>query len=161
FRLLTRGRRTALPRHQTLGAALDWSYELLTEPQRLTLRHLSVFVGWFTSDSATAVAADGSLAASDVMDCLADLVAKSLVTVDAEGPTAYFRLLDTTRAYAFQKLTETDEAGSVLRSHAAHYRDLFERAEIEWETRPTVDWLADYAPKIDNLRAALNWSFSP
>jgi predicted ATPase/DNA-binding winged helix-turn-helix (wHTH) protein len=161
FRVLTRGRRTALPRHQTLGAALDWSYELLTEPQRVTLRRLGVFTGWFSSESAVAVAGGGVLAPSDVVDCVADLVAKSLVTADTDGPIVYFRLLDTTRAYAFEKLTESNEIEQVSRSHATHYRALFERAESEWETRPTVDWLADYARQIDNLRAALNWAFSP
>ena len=161
FRLLTRGRRTALPRLQTLSAALDWSYELLPKPLRVILRRLSVFAGWFTSESASAVAPGETLAASDVIDCIADLVAKSLVEADVDGPTAYYRLLDTTRAYAFQKLTEAGEVEPVSRSHANHYRALFERAEAEWETRPTADWLADYGRQIDNLRAALDWAFSP
>jgi predicted ATPase len=125
------------------------------------LRRLSVFAGWFTSESASAVASGGTLAASDVIDCIADLIAKSLVAADVDGATAYYRLLDTTRAYAFQKLVEADEVEQVSRSHANHYRALFESAEAEWETRPNVDWLADYGRQIDNLRTALDWAFSP
>src|SRR5262245_10078670 len=161
FRLLTRGRRTAMPRHQTLGAALDWSYGLLAEPLRAMLRRLSVFAGWFTSQSASAVVSGDALAAADVIDYIADLVAKSLIVADVDGATAYYRLLDTTRAYAWQKLVEAGEVEQVSRAHANHYRALFETAETEWETRPNVDWLADYGRQIDNLRAALDWACSP
>ena len=125
------------------------------------MRRLSVFAGWFTSESAIAVAAGGTLAKSDVIDFVADLVAKSLVSVDVDGPTPYFRLLDTTRAYAFQKLTETGEVEQISRSHASHYHALFERAEAQLETRPATDWIAEYGRQIENLRAALNWAFSP
>src|SRR5262249_45377212 len=134
---------------------------LLEEPLRIVLRRLSVFAGWFTSESASAVACGDAVAASDVIDCIANLVAKSLVAADIEGRTAYYRLLDTTRAYALPKLTEADELERVTRSHANYFRAVFERAEAEWESRPTADWLADYSRRIDNLRAALDWAFSP
>src|SRR6202043_1273156 len=107
FRLLAGGRRTALPRHQTLRATLDWSYELLTEPERVVLRRLAIFAGGFTMQAASAVAADDEIAAAEVVDCVANLVAKSLVTTEGDGSVARYRLLDTTRAYASEKLDES------------------------------------------------------
>jgi predicted ATPase/DNA-binding winged helix-turn-helix (wHTH) protein len=161
FHLLTRGRRTALPRHQTLRATLDWSFALLPERERVVFRRLSVFADGFVLEAATAVAANVEIAASDVVDGVANLVAKSLVMIDASGATVRYRLLETTRAYAREKLAESGELGQVARCHAEHYRDLFEQAQVEWETRPTVEWLADYGRGIDDLRAALDWAFSP
>jgi predicted ATPase len=161
FQLLTGGRRTALPRHQTLRSTLDWSYELLSDAERVVFRCLSIFANIFALKAATAVAASVEIAASDVIDCVANLVAKSLVMIDASGATVRYRLLETTRAYAREKLAESGELGQVARCHAERCRDLFERAQIEWETRPTVEWLAEYGRGIDDLRAALDWSFSP
>jgi predicted ATPase/DNA-binding winged helix-turn-helix (wHTH) protein len=160
FQLLTRGRRTAPPRHQTLAAVQDWSYTLLPEPLRVVLRRLSVFAGWFTSESAIAVVSSDTLPASDVIGYIADLIAKSFIIADVDAPRAYYRLLDTTKVYASQKLKEADEFQLVSRSHANHFRLLFERAESEWETRSTAEWLADYIRQVDNLRAALDWAFS-
>ena len=99
--------------------------------------------------------------AADAIDRLADLVAKSLVVADVSGTKPRFRLLDTTRAYAIEKLDESGERERIARRHAEYYRDLFERAEREVPARPTGEWLADYAREIDNLRAALDWAFSP
>ena len=161
FGLLTGGRRTALPRHQTLRATLDWSHGLLSEPERVILRRLAVFAGAFSGEAASTVAAAPERAQSDVVEDLSSLVAKSLVTVEVKGPVARYRLLDTTRAYALEKLKDSGEHEPLLRRHAEYYRDLFERAEIEWETRPIVEWLDDYVWCIDNLRAALDWAFSP
>ena len=161
FRLLTGGRRTALPRHQTLRATLDWSYGLLTESEGVLLCRLAIFAGPFSLDTATAVAASPELAVSDMIQGLASLVAKSLVVAEVEGAVARYRLLDTTRAYALEKLDESGERGELSRHHAEYYRHLFERAEVDGETRPTVEWLNDYAWRIDNLRAALDWAFSP
>jgi len=160
FRLLTRGRRTALPRHRTLSATLDWSYEFLPESERATLRRFAVFPGTFTLEAASAVAAGTEIAASDVVDCVANLVAKSLVAADVGGAIEYYRLFETLRAYALAKLTESGEFGEVARRHAEYFRDLFQRAEAEWETRPTAEWLEDYGRNIDNVRAALDWAFS-
>jgi predicted ATPase/DNA-binding winged helix-turn-helix (wHTH) protein len=160
FRLLTSGRRTALRRHQTLKATLDWSYDLLPEAERTILNRLAVFAGIFTLDSASAVVASPPLAASDAVDGIANLVAKSLVTAEIVDPGVHYRLLDTTHAYALEKLSESGEFNRVARRHAEHFRDFFQRAESEWETRPTAEWLAAYARQIDNLRAALNWAFS-
>jgi predicted ATPase/DNA-binding winged helix-turn-helix (wHTH) protein len=158
IRLLKYGTRTAQPRHQTLTAALDWSYEFLPEPERMLLRRLSVFSSVFTLESASAVAEDVNF---DVVECVANLVAKSLVSADVSGPVVQYRLLDTTRAYAMQKLTENGEVQKYLRRHAEHHRDLLERAEAEWEARPTAEWLEDYGRRIDDVRGALKWAFSP
>ncbi len=161
FRLLTSGRRTALPRHQTLGATLDWSHELLPEPERVLLRRLAVFAGDFTPESASVVASDAGTAGSAVFDHIASLVAKSLVSADIGGDIVHYRLLDTTRAYALEKLIASGEYEAFARRHAEHYRDLFERADVETQTRPTAEWLALYGWRIDNVRAALDWAFSP
>jgi len=161
FRLLAGGRRTALPRHQTLRATLDWSYELLTEPERVVLRRLAVFAGGFTMQAASAVAADEEIAALDIVNCVVNLVAKSLVSASAGGATKRYRLLETTRAYSLEKLVQAGEFDEAARRHARRYLDLFESAETEAETRPTEEWLADYVPRMDNLRTALDWAFLP
>jgi predicted ATPase/DNA-binding winged helix-turn-helix (wHTH) protein len=161
FQLLTSGRRTALPRHQTLRATLDWSYCLLAERERVLLRRLSVFAGAFSLEAASAVAADDEIAATDVLARLANLVAKSLVVVEVDGALARYRLLDTTRAYALDKLDESSERERLARRHAEYYRDLFEQADIEWERRSAAEWLNDYRRHIDNLRAALDWALAP
>jgi predicted ATPase len=161
FRLLTGGRRTALPRHQALRATLDWSYELLAEPERVVLRRLAIFAGPFSLQAAATVVASAELAAPDVIEGLLGLVAKSLVAAEVEGAVARYRLLDTTRAYAREKLEKSGERKRLSHHYAEYYRHLFERAEVEWETRPTVEWLDDYGWCIDNLRATLDWAFSP
>ena len=161
FHLLTSGHRTALPRHQTLRATLDWSYELLPEPECVVVRRLAIFAGGFVLAAASAVVTDADTAASDVVHYVANLVAKSLVVADIGGSLTRYRLLDTTRAYALEKLAQNGELDAVARRHAEFYRDLFEQAETEWETRPTAEWLADYGWRLDNLRAALDWAFSP
>jgi predicted ATPase len=110
FHLLAGGHRTALPRHQTLRATLDWSYELLPEPERVMLRRLAIFAGGFTLTAASAVAASAEFAASDVVEGIANLVAKSLVAADVGGAIARFRLLETTRTYALEKLDGSRDA---------------------------------------------------
>ena len=161
FDLLVAGRRTALPRHQTLRATFDWSYELLSEAERVILRRLAVFAGTFSLEAAEAVVTSPELAASAVVDGLFSLVAKSLVTRSGDGAVARYRLLETTRDYAREKLDQANERQLLARCNAEYYRDLFERAETEWDSRPTAEWLSEYQPKIDNLRAALDWAFSP
>jgi predicted ATPase len=160
FRLLRQGRRTALARHRTLAAALDWSYEFLPDDERAILRRLSVFAGTFTLASASAVVSGAENALLDVVHSLGNLVAKSLVSADVSGAVANYRLLETMRAYALQKLEENGERERFVRRHAEHYRDLFERAQTEWEAMPTAVWVAKYGGEIDDVRNALSWAFS-
>jgi predicted ATPase len=161
FRLLQQGTRTALTRHRSLAAALDWSYEFLPEQERIILRRLAVFAGLFTLESASAVAQGVGVRVPEVIGGVANLVAKSLVAADVSGATVQYRLLNTTRAYVQQKLIESGDSEALARRHAEHHRDLFERTEAESATRPGAEWQADYARKIDDVRSALNWAFSP
>ena len=159
--LLTGGRRAAPPRHRTLRSTLDWSFELLPGPERVILRRLAIFAGSFSLESASAVVANADLTRWQVVDGVANLVAKSLVSASAGETGARYRLLDTMRAYALEKLIESDERDQLARRHAEYFRDVFERAAAEWERQPTAEWLANYRRRIDNLRAALDWAFSP
>ena len=127
----------------------------------MILRRLSIFAGSFSLVSALAVVASAELAGRQVVEGVANLVGKSLVSARAEDSVVRYSLLDTTRAYALEKLDESGEREQVARRHAEYFRDVFERAEAEWERRPTAEWLADYARRIHNLRAALDWAFSP
>ena len=121
FKLLWQGRRTALPRHQTLNAMLDWSYNLLRKEEQRVLRRLSVFVGAFTLDAAQAVAAEVDSNAEPILQLLANLVAKSLLSTQPQEGSVRYRLLGTTRAYATLKLVESGEADMVVRRHAMHF----------------------------------------
>ena len=158
LRLLTGGRRTALPRHQTIGAALDWSYRLLSQDEQTVFRRLAIFVGGFTIKSARAVAADSDADVPNIADSVASLVMKSLITADVSDGAVRFRLLETTRAYALTKLLESGEADALARRHAVFFRDLVDAARIRWIGDPSI---AAYAPEIDNIRAALTWAFAP
>jgi predicted ATPase/DNA-binding winged helix-turn-helix (wHTH) protein len=161
LQLLGVRRRTTMPRHQTMRAVVDWSYGLLSEDEQLVFRALGIFAGGFTVEAAAAVAMDAANTPTVAIDRLADLVAKSLVVADVSGTKPRFRLLDTTRAYAIEKLGASGERERIARRHAEYYRDLFERAEREVSARPSGEWLVDYAGELDNLRAALDWAFSP
>src|SRR5207302_1300702 len=158
--LLRGRRRTAMPRHRTMRAVLDWSYGLLSEDEQRFFRTLGIFAGGFTVEAAAAVAADAANTRVDAIDRLADLVAKSLLVADVGEAKPRFRLLDTTRAYAIEKLDESAARDQIARRHAEYHRQIFERAEVESAARRTDEWLADYAREIDNLRAALDWAFS-
>jgi predicted ATPase/DNA-binding winged helix-turn-helix (wHTH) protein len=158
FQVLTKGRRTALPRHQTLRATLDWSYQTLSPQEQAVLRRVSVFAGSFTLEAASAIAADGAIAQGGIYEYIAALAMKSLVSVDVSGPETRYRLLETTRAYAFAKLKECGEAALVMRNHAEFCCAVCKRGAAEWETRPAVEWLAIYGGMIDDVRAALDWA---
>jgi predicted ATPase/DNA-binding winged helix-turn-helix (wHTH) protein len=159
FHVLTGGRRTALPRHQTLRATLDWSHRLLAEPDRVVLRRLAVFAGSFSLEAAASVVADPSLPEWDVIGRIAELVDKSLVVADAAGAVRRYRLLETTHAYAMEKLADSGEFGSLARLHALHFREHFRDALRLWEPTPSLQWLEAHAPEIDNIRVALDWAF--
>jgi predicted ATPase/DNA-binding winged helix-turn-helix (wHTH) protein len=159
--MLTLQRRTSTARHQTMRAVIDWSYSLLGDNVQRNFRALGIFAGSFTVDAATTVAMDAGTPSIDTIDLLADLVAKSLVVADVSGDKPRFRLLDTTRAYALKNLRETGEWQMHARRHAEYLRDVMRTAEEEWETRLTLEWRDTYAPQIDDVRAALDWAFSP
>jgi predicted ATPase/DNA-binding winged helix-turn-helix (wHTH) protein len=155
FGLLIGGRRTALPRHQTLRATLDWSYELLPEAERCLLRRLGVFAAGFTLEAAVAVISDQGYAASSVVEQIANLVSKSLVTTDGSAPTGRWRLIETTRAYALELLAESGETEQVARCCAEFYRDLVRPAMHGSQVQPAED-MARHGREIDNVRVALD-----
>lgn len=159
FQVLTHGRRTALPRHQTLRATFDWSYQLLSPEDQAALRRLSVFSGFFTPDDAVAVVGREQRL-SDVDEMLASLHDKSLVAASPSGEMLRYSLLETARAYAQEKLIDAGEAGACRRRHAEHILVAFERAQAEWGRQPVRDWLQAYSGQLGNLRSALDWAFS-
>jgi predicted ATPase/class 3 adenylate cyclase len=157
FRLLAGGRRTAVPRQQTLHALIDWSWDLLTDADRTLLRRLSVFAGGWTIDVASAVVGDD--AGADpvaLLDGLARLVDRSLVIVD-RGETTRYRMLETIRQYAREQLIASGEAAAVADRHFAAFRALAEAAEPELRGPAMGDWLDRLDAEIDNLGAALEW----
>jgi predicted ATPase len=156
FDVLTRGSRTALPRQQTLQAAIDWSYDLLTDPEQRLLAALSVFLGSSALASIIAVAAAADIPQTEVPDLLLSLVEKSLVLAERRNKTRY-RLLESTRLYAGAKL---GTAPALLRRHAEHFVMRLAEATADWETMATHAWLETYAADVDNLRAALQWAFA-
>ena len=158
FRFLTSGRRTALARHQTLAAALDWSIELLPEADQTLLHRLAVFAGEFSLDAAAALM-DGS-EADYVAGQIADLISKSLVVADSSTGIMRYRLLESTRLYGLEKLRASGELPRIRGLQAAYFRDLFAPAEAECETLESSAWLATYASQVDNVRAALDWAGS-
>jgi predicted ATPase/DNA-binding winged helix-turn-helix (wHTH) protein len=148
------GRRTAMPRHQTLNATLEWSYDLLDEEERHVLNRLSVFSGGFTFEAAIAVVADDAVDEAKVSDCLWELRSKSMIAV--YGQDLRLRLLDTTRAFAAERLAEGGEQGLFRRRHALYFSDLFRQGA----SMDVSGWPKVLGGEVDNLRAALNWAFS-
>src|SRR5271170_7932549 len=159
FGLLWRGRRTALPRHETLNAMLDWSYKLLSEREKLVLCRLSVFIGDFTLQAAGSVASGIEEEEAIVIEAVVNLAAKSLISTTVINVSTYYRLLDTTRAYAAAKLAERGEAARIARRHAIFYSEFLERDEVIQSLFGEHD-LSGYAPHIGNVRAALGWALS-
>ncbi|GAB2864743.1 BTAD domain-containing putative transcriptional regulator [Actinoallomurus bryophytorum] len=149
FRLLTGGSRTALPRHQTLRAVVDWSWDLLDEPEHELLRRMSVFSGGATLESVEEVCG------GDVFDALIGLVEKSLVIADGAGR---YRLLETIRAYSAGRLSQAGEARRIRRAHAHHFLDLAETAEPLLRTRDQMRWMRRLGAEYDNMHSALRWA---
>jgi predicted ATPase len=159
FRLLTGGSRTALPRHQTLRALIDWSYDLLSEVERTLLERLSVFAGGWTLEAAEAICAGGNLERYDVLDLLTQLVNKSLVVPDRESDSEVrYRLLETIRQYARERLLEAGGSDKVRERHLDYYLKFARRAEPELRGPYQVEWLDRLEKEVDNIRAALEWA---
>src|SRR5580704_16230107 len=156
FALLSVGTRGTLPRHQTLRAIVDWSWDLLDDAERGVLRRLAVFRGGATPDSAEHVCAPDAAATdpATVVDVIASLVDKSLVTATGDGHVRY-GLLETVRAYAADRLAESGEADLVAAAHADYFLDLAERAEPRLRSRDQLIWLDLLSAEHDNLSAAL------
>ena len=162
FQLLTSGSRTALPRHQTLRALIDWSYDLLSEPERRLLRRLAVFAGGWTLPAAESVCTGRELESSEVLALLAQLVNKSLVTTERK-PDAEVRywLLETIRQYAAEKLEASGDGFQVNQQHAAFYLALADSGyAITSSSGPEPEWYDQVRSEYDNLRAALIWTQS-
>src|SRR5882757_7260953 len=159
FALRWPGRRTAPPRHQTLSATLEWSYNLLSDVERTVLRRLSVFAAGFTLEGAQRVAGDPDIGKEEIFDAVAGLLMKSLASADTSGSATRYRLLDTTRTYAAMKLTEAGEGNILRRRHAEYYQELLRK------TAGDADLPADerraLATHLGDIRAALNWAFGP
>jgi len=161
LQLLRARYRTTIPRHQTIRAVLDWSYGLLSEDEKLLFRRIGVFASTFDLKAAASIASDADLTPDGVVERLSDLVAKSLVTVYLDTPIPRFRLVETTRAYAFEKLEASGERERLVRRGAEYARDRLEHAQPTLERRPTADLLVSYGYWIDNIRIVLDWAFSP
>jgi predicted ATPase/DNA-binding SARP family transcriptional activator len=155
--LLTSGNRRALPRHQTLRAAVDWSYELLSEPERELFARLSVFTGGFTIEAVEEVCADGGAQPADALDLLSRLVDQSLV-VAGSGRRARFRMLETLRSYAAARLAESGAADKLRRRHAAYFLRFAERAEPLMRGPQQAVWLRRLEADHENLNAAIDWA---
>jgi predicted ATPase/DNA-binding SARP family transcriptional activator len=155
FRLLTGGSRTALPRHRTLRAVVEWSWELLAPAERLLAERFSVFPAGATPSAVAAVCADGRLPAVDVDELLSSLVDKSLLQPLAGGTR--LRMLETIREYGAEQLARRGEAGGLRRRHAAHYSGLMREAEPRLLTRDQLRWVAELRADRDNVLAALRY----
>lgn len=155
FALLISGRRTALPKHRTLRATLDWSYDLLSVPERLLLQRLAIFAAPFSLEAAGAVTGNGGGLTAEIADGIENLVGKSMVTADLSGVIVHYRLLETTKAFALERLMEGEGSRQLAQRHAEYYQRFLERIEDEQGIGSAN--LSD----LGNVRAALEWCFAP
>ena len=158
FRLLIGGSRTVLERHQTLRAAIDWSYNLLSPAEQTLFRRLSVFVGGWTLEAAESVCEGGSVKSEDVLYLMEQLINKSLVIKEEEPSESRYHMLETIRQYAHEKLLETEKAAQISDRHLDYFRTFAEKAEFELLNSHQVAWLQQLHFEFDNIRAALEWS---
>jgi predicted ATPase/class 3 adenylate cyclase len=159
FKLLTGGSRDVLPRQKTLGALIDWSYDLLAPQEQVLFTRVGIFAGGFSLDAATAVCSGEDLDEIDILDLLASLTDKSLVVADTTGEHERYHLLESTRAYALEKLTAAGAHEQFARRHAQYFRDQTQAAEERLRsTGLTAPWLANLEVELDNYRAVLEWA---
>jgi predicted ATPase/class 3 adenylate cyclase len=160
FRLLTGGSRTALERHQTLRAAIDWSYNLLSPAEQIFFRRLAIFVGGWTLEAAEFVCADESLQVDNVLNLLEQLINKSLIVKEETQNETRYHMLETMRQYANENLVESGESDSLRDRHLEYFLNLAETAEPHLIRPEQLKWLARLDVDYENLRAALEWSLS-
>ncbi|MBD5604550.1 MAG: hypothetical protein IAI48_05605 [Candidatus Eremiobacteraeota bacterium] len=160
FRVLTGGDRTALPRQQTMRAAIDWSYDLLTPDEQRVFRMLSVFAGSFAIDTPAAVGADETLDELDIFAIVASLADKSLVNAEHGDEDIRYRLLESTRQYGAEKLVEAGEGEAVAARYAEAYAAIAESIVDDYDTAVHRTWFARVEAEIENVRAAVTWAFS-
>jgi predicted ATPase/class 3 adenylate cyclase len=158
FRLLTRGSRAALERHQTLRHTIDWSYDLLTESEQVMLNRTAVFAGGFDLPAAEAILVGDAIEQADVVDVLGQLVEKSVIDVDPTSAATRYLLLETIREYAQERLEAAGEARGVRDRYLNYYVSLAEAAGPHLRSREQLEWVAALEPDIDNLRAALSFA---
>jgi predicted ATPase/class 3 adenylate cyclase len=158
FKILTGGNRTALPRQKTLSALIDWSYGLLDAREQLFFNRLGIFAGGFGLDAAVAVCGDEDIAEADVLELLSSLTDKSLILADTSRERERYRLLESTRAYALDKLRELSEYDALALRHARYFRQFAQAGYANHRAQPSEAWMPDQEPDIDNLRSALGWT---
>jgi predicted ATPase/DNA-binding winged helix-turn-helix (wHTH) protein len=159
FSLVWQGRRTALPRHQTMNAMFDWSYNLLSQDEKVVLGRLSVFVGGFTLEAALFVASEVETQKGVTTDAIASLLAKSMISTAELDGGPFYRLLETTRTFAAAKLAARGEANRVARRHAKFFSEFLKHDQLV-QSRFGENDLSGYVSHIGNVRAALQWAFS-
>ena len=157
FRLLTGGRRTAVERHHTLRATVDWSYSLLGDSERLVFDRLGAFSGSFDTAAAEAVTRGDELESWDVVDALTDLAAKSMIVREPRSDTTRYTMLETLRQYARERLDERDEADAIRHRHAMHYGEVAAAIANELQGTDELEYRARLRDDLDNLRAAVTW----
>jgi predicted ATPase len=160
FRLLAGGPRTAVERHQTLRRAIDWSYDLLSAPEQTLMSRLAVFAGSFTLSAAEAVTDGGIVDSVEVIDLLGHLVDKSLLIAEEGEEGSRYRLLETIRQYAQERLEDAGEADAYRQRHATYYLSFAREAGQGMRGSEEVSWTARTEAQLDNLRAALVWACS-
>nr|MDQ6930837.1 tetratricopeptide repeat protein [Candidatus Eremiobacteraeota bacterium] len=160
FRILTGGSRAALPRQQTMRALIDWSYDLLSDMERTLFSRLAMFAAGCTLGAALEVCADEKLQAWELLDFLTSLVDKSLVVFEPTLGEGRYRLLESTREYATERLNQSGERELVAARHAKYYRALADVSDKKWSDTPAKQWIAPLRIELDNFRAALTWSLS-
>jgi predicted ATPase/DNA-binding CsgD family transcriptional regulator len=159
FRILTGGSRTAMPRQQTMHAAIDWSYELLNSQEQTLFNRLGIFAGGFSLEAAIAVCSGGGLDINDILELLSSLADKSLIVAKTNGAQERYNMLESTRAYATNKLT-SDEREPLARRHAEFFGQKAQEADKRYGTGSTLVWLASVEVELDNYRTALEWALT-
>jgi predicted ATPase len=159
--LLKLSHRTTVPRHRTLRATLDWSYDLLSDVERIVFRRIAFFVGDFTLEAAQRVAGEPDSGTSDIVDAIAGLFEKSLLETRLDQGQPQYRFLHTTRAYALGKLEEHAELDLISARHAEYVAEQLESERTTVLALPKAERFTIYTGQLSNVRAALEWSFGP